>query len=126
MSDKPTYRYWVHPRKEGDTEVQGVTVYTPEGPLMGMTQVWKGVTAEEMVKDYVEVCTEHIWPEFGIQEFPEPFPSKVQLALIRVMAYMEEDEKKDYDQQVKEQGEHSQRNHIWHEVKTLQDWMEGK
>lgn len=127
-TEKPQYKYWVDPKKEGPTEVQAITVFDGEGRHVGMTQKWKGVTALEMVKDYVEVSTDLVWPEFDLAALltAHVMPPDLMEELKGVLAYMEEDEHADYHEQVRLQGEGSQKGHVWLSILKLTTWLEGK
>lgn len=126
-TEKPTYRYWVHPKKEGESDVQAILVFDPEGRRMGMTQKWNGVTALEMVKDYVEISTDLVWPDFQLAAILNAYVMPASLAeeLAKLLAYMEEDEHADYDRMVKEDGEDSQTDHAWLKIQRLLTWLEG-
>ena len=128
MTDKPSYRYWVDPRKEGQTDVQAIVIMAPDGSRLGVTQKWKGVTALEMAKDYIECVTDLVWPQFECIPLlgAHVMPPELMRDLVEVIAYMEEDEHRDYDEKVAEQGEDSQKGHMWLSLQRLTAWVEGR
>lgn len=67
----PLFQYLVFPAREG-SDVQAIRIYGPDGDgEYGMTQMWSGVTAEGMVRDYIECMEGTERGQYRIEETKE-------------------------------------------------------